>query len=162
MANIIVSQKDAHRFASKSSRDEATGCLVWSGARFQNGYGAFKLGRQERRAHRVAWALAHGEIPAGMLVLHACDNRACVEPSHLFLGTHHDNMADMVAKGRAARGISNGAARRATTRLTAADVRRIRLYLRDGLSQGEVAMMFGTSQSNVSYIHRGINWAHVK
>lgn len=81
------------------------GCWTFTGAR--NGYGYGVLietvdgQRHERLAHRVAWSEANGPIPAGMVICHHCDNPPCVRPDHLFLGTHADNMADMIAKGRA-------------------------------------------------------------
>jgi len=75
------------------------GCWLYMGALFDSGYGAFKtpLGN---RAHRVSWILHNGPIPASLLVLHHCDIRNCVNPEHLFLGTHADNHRDMDEKGR--------------------------------------------------------------
>lgn len=78
-------------------------CWPWAGSKDNHGYGQIKLlGRAHRptRTHRLAWALKHGPIPLGSHVLHSCDNRACGNPSHLLLGTHTQNMADMKVKGR--------------------------------------------------------------
>jgi hypothetical protein len=78
----------------------------------KDGYGQFSCGHRNEiywhRAHRFSWALVHGEIPEGMWVLHRCDNPPCVNPDHLFVGTHEDNMSDMVRKGRQAKGARNG------------------------------------------------------
>lgn len=73
-----------------------TPCIEWPGKRHRNGYG--QLGR--KTAHRVAYECAHGPIPDGLHVLHRCDNPPCINPEHLFLGTHHDNMIDSMLKGR--------------------------------------------------------------
>jgi HNH endonuclease len=74
-------------------------CIEWTKFRLR-GYGLQKFRGKTRLAHRVAWMLANGEIPDGLCVLHRCDNPPCVNVDHLFLGTHADNVADKMAKGR--------------------------------------------------------------
>lgn len=74
-------------------------CWEWT-ALTVNGYGRFRIGNSLVSAHRYAYELSFGEIPAGLFVLHKCDNRSCVKPAHLFLGTLQANMQDAVAKGR--------------------------------------------------------------
>ena len=75
-------------------------CWEWRGNRDVDGYGRFRWNYEMFGAHRVAWELAHGPVPAGMLVLHRCDNPPCCNPDHLWLGTNVENIADRHAKGR--------------------------------------------------------------
>lgn len=92
----------ATRFWSKVSPGDARGCMTWVGGVGRNGYGRFAhSARMTRAAHRVAWELTRGDIPPGRIVCHHCDRPLCCNPAHLFLGTHQDNMDDMVRKGRA-------------------------------------------------------------
>jgi len=78
----------------KSGGDDA--CWIWNGYKLTSGYGQY----YHVGAHRVAWIETHGDIPDNLLVCHHCDNPSCVNPKHLFLGTHRDNTQDMIAKGR--------------------------------------------------------------
>lgn len=137
-------------------------CWVWTGARW-NGYGALAVGRTERgspvkqTSHRLSWRMHNSEIPEGLFVCHHCDNRLCVRPDHLFLGTSQANTADMVRKGRQSRGESVN-----TCRLSEEQVNEVVRLYRAGVIQTEIAKMFGIGQSTVSSIVRGESWQHLK
>ncbi len=86
------------RFWSKTSRIGE--CLIFTGYKDQAGYGIFRFNGKLEKAHRVAYQLMGSKISPGLHVCHKCDNPSCVQPTHLFIGTHMDNMRDMVRKGR--------------------------------------------------------------
>lgn len=135
-------------------------CWLWT-AGTSSGYGTIRgLDQKSVGAHRLSWELAHGPIPDDLQVLHECDNKLCVRPSHLFLGTQLDNMRDMVAKGRHARsgaGDQTGANNNGS-KLAVETVRRIkRLNLR-GVPQAEIARKTGATKANVWAIVHGLSW----
>lgn len=104
-----ITPVDAQRFYEKLVTRE-NGCIEWTGharrtaAKYGYPYGVFRIGGKEFLAHRIAYLLAKGAMPAGYVVMHACDNGVCCNPEHLSLGTKRENSADMVRKGRSPRG----------------------------------------------------------
>lgn len=122
-------------------------CWLWRSTVGTTGYGQFCMFGKYRKAHRVAYTLSVGEIPEGMFVLHRCDVPLCVNPDHLFLGTHQDNMADKAKKKRAGK------------KLTPEQASEIRARVAAGEQQRSVAAAFGISQAAVSKIARGEWWS---
>lgn len=90
----------SERLGRRSALNVMTGCVEWSGYTRGDGYGSLRVNKKQVQAHRVAYELRHGPIASGLLVCHKCDNRRCINPEHLFLGTNQDNVNDMMAKGR--------------------------------------------------------------
>lgn len=140
------------RFFSKTKRNSDTGCLEWTAGLTKSGYGRFRMNDKTQRAHRVAWFLEHGEFPE-LDVLHACDNRKCVENNHLFLGTDADNMQDKVAKGRQSRHIGE---KNPSAVLTEEVVRLIRTATG---STADLARQLGLKYHTVYQARKGINWS---
>lgn len=125
---------------------------MWRGGAHKNGYGSFWFEGRKDKAHRVAWRLAVGPIPTGILICHRCDQPLCVNPGHLFLGTPADNMADRDAKGRAAIGERHGRAK-----MTVEQVREIR-SLRGIEPYRSIARRYGLARSTVWAILDHSNW----
>src|SRR5882724_6243558 len=93
--------KDLLRFWAKVDQSGGeNACWRWTGATSRGNRGSFRLLGSNKQAHRCAWEMTYGAIPEGLCVCHHCDNGSCVNPQHLFLGTHRDNMDDMFAKQR--------------------------------------------------------------
>lgn len=136
---------EAERFLSKVKPGNS-GCHEWQAGLNRGGYGKIYFrGRCSYPAHRVAHQLFVGEIPQGLAVLHRCDNRKCVNPEHLFIGTGADNIADMDAKGR----------RGSRSKLSNTDAQAIKWCVAAGMSQERTGHLFGIDQTTVSKIWLG-------
>ena len=147
-----------------------SGCIEWQGFRLTNGYG--RVGRDGFTwlAHRYAWTITNGAIPAGLLVCHTCDNRKCVNPAHLFLGTHQENIDDAKSKGRMRPGDPRKnpnwrPGRRfgldnPSSKLKPSDFPEIVALRAQGLRQKDIAAKFGITQVRVSQILRRGNVDH--
>jgi len=124
-------------------------CIEWSGWIEKNGYGRRKIGGRKYFVHRLVYEKTYGPIPKGMMVCHTCDNRKCINPLHLFLGTAQDNMNDMRNKNRSK---YPGA----PPKLTLEEVEQIRcLYSTGKYFQKDLAKQFHTCQTNISAIITG-------
>ena len=140
------------RFESKFSK-LPNGCWQWNGAKKPNGYGNFMLKNKVLHitAHRASWLIYRGEIPEGMYVCHRCDNPACVNPDHLFIGTPKDNQDDMHHKGRTV-GPRLGGALHYGHKLKNSQVLEVRNLRESGKQLKEIAALFNVSLATVSYI----------
>lgn len=137
----------ASRFSSHI-QESSNGCWEWTGSRLHNGYGSFiaNVISHQVRAHRVSWELHFGSIPPGLWVLHKCDNRSCVRPDHLFLGTVADNQRDMKEKGRSTSGERNP-----NSKFTDIQVLAMRDLRDGGMSYKRIADLYGTSSGHAYY-----------
>jgi hypothetical protein len=145
------------RFWDKVSKTES--CWLWIGCIAPNGYGLFFGTEKAGGAHRFSWVMANGEIPEGMYVCHKCDNRSCVNPKHLFLGTPQENSNDMLAKNRhrCPKGEEYD-----HSKLSEIKVREIRvLYGMGGIRYKDLALRFGVNPVTIGDIIRGATWRHV-
>jgi hypothetical protein len=134
----------------KSGGDDA--CWLWTGAKRETGYGQVRWkGRSARKAHRVAFEISYGfPPPSNLFVCHTCDNPLCVNPLHLFLGTHKENMEDMRAKGKGAK------------KLTSVQVTEIRrLFDSHEIERTALARQFGVSTQTVYLIGHRVRWSHI-
>ena len=161
----------AERLELKSSPIPFSGCKIWYGASVPAGYGVIGHLKRYTYTHRVAWELANGPIPAGLFVLHRCDQPACINPDHLFVGTPLENMRDMIAKGRQnyTKNKRSGPdhplfgrrfdpSKHPNARLNWERVNEIRALYKPGVKQSDIAKMFGIKQPQVSAIIRGTSW----
>lgn len=160
MARPRVDLQD--RFWQKVDAAGENECWEWMNNKNEWGYGQIGSGGGNGKmlsAHRVSWEIHNGEIPDGLHVLHKCDNPACVNPAHLFLGTHQDSMDDMATKGRRA---SVKGERNACAKLTKAQVIEIRRrYAAGGVTHKQLAKEHGVARQTVGDLIAFKYWAHV-
>lgn len=149
------------RFWSKVKK--GTGCWLWQASTFGNGRGQFRVGGRSVAAHRYSFIITKGPIPEGKEVCHTCDNPICVRPSHLWAGTHHENMLDAQTKKRlkGSRGMVTK-----NMKLTPKAVLEIReIYAaRTAPKWGvnELAAKYGVSRSVITSAAQGKSWAYLK
>lgn len=152
-----------HIFLEKMNgyiKDADNGCIVWTGKLNWLGYGRLEktinFKKKQLSVHRVSYEIYKGEIPPKMLVCHTCDNRACLNPDHLFLGTHADNRRDMVSKGRdrILKGSETKGAKLTETKIIE--------ILNSNLPYKQIAVQYGVSASTISLIKTRKRWKHVK
>lgn len=145
-----------HRLLRGAAIDINSGCWIW--LRSNTGrYGQISRKKKLIYNHRLMYELAIGPIEKGLFVCHTCDTPLCINPSHLFTGTHSENMADGVRKGRINQGSNNP-----HSRLNDDNIRDIRRMIRDGVYQHDIAIKYNVARVTISQIHTGKRWAHVK
>lgn len=144
----------AERFWEKVDKRGPDECWEWKAGKTKFGYGSFRYrGRQETAlAHRVAYRLHYGNLPSDLLVCHQCDNPACCNPTHLFVGTHQDNADDMVAKNRYVSGVA---------KVTTDQVLAIHAEIVKGRRSADIARQFGVSLQIIGNIRRGKTWRRI-
>lgn len=140
-----------------------TGCWEWNGST-RNGYGRITVGsrtdgtRRTMSAHRLSYELHFGDISEGMEVCHKCDNRRCVNPYHLFLGTHQDNIDDREQKGR---NNPPKGEKHPKAKLTEADVLAIREKRKQGKSFGKLAEEYSVNKKTIINAVTGKSWSYL-
>ncbi len=149
--------REAERLDAMLVPELNTGCQLFTGWLNSAGYGLFWFQKRTERAHRAAWILARGDIPAGIFVCHRCDTPACCNVHHLFLGTPAENMADKVRKGRHLAPQPRGETH-ALSKFTEAQVRDIKA---SGLGPAALGRQYGVNRRTIANILKGRRWAHV-
>lgn len=149
------------RIKSRTFANVTTGCWLWQGS-FRRGYGRLSVGNRSTSAHRAIFSAVHGPVPKGTFVCHECDNPACVNPAHLFLGTPRDNYEDMVSKGRRGKPRPSKPHR---VKLSAEQIRSIRERFVKGVpgkcgtgNADELAAEFGVHRAQIHKVANGQCW----
>jgi len=142
--------------AERSKLNPDNGCIEWMNSRGRGGYGLFELNGKMHMAHKLSYQTHIGPVPDGLFVLHSCDNARCINPDHLHIGTHEDNMREMVERNRSVRGEKH-----ALSKLTTESVLRIVEGIKSGMTTIELASEFNICRTTVSSIMQGTIWPHV-
>lgn len=150
-------QTEYQRFHGNYEIITETGCWIWLLSPTFYGYGVFCINNIRHRAHRYSWFMHYGEIPNGMMVCHSCDIPACVNPSHLFLGSQRENILDMISKGRQRPSNIRGI-KAYNAKLTDEKVLEI---IKSKEKPIFFAEKFGISKTLVYRIRSGVAWEHL-
>jgi hypothetical protein len=145
------------RFLSNCSHGDSAECWNWHGIMNTNGYGRFSLNDRHRLAHRVSFQMFIGQIPKGMVVCHRCDNRKCVNPNHIWLGTQSENLKDAFVKGRMKHPDTTGE-KNGNRKLSWEKVRAIREMKSSGVKSFLIASSFNVSTSTIYDIVKNRIW----
>lgn len=156
MVELIVTSKRQALFWQNVDRRGPDECWPWLRARTRKGYGSTAFYGETCNAHRAAYLFTFGAVEPNRDICHHCDNPPCCNPSHLFVGTRRDNMADKAAKGRSVRGERHRAAR-----LTADQVREMRVRAASGEAYVSLAHFYGIARQNIRSICLRRLWRHV-
>ena len=164
------------KFAIKSAGRNELGCWVWTGSKDRDGYGSLRDGNKMKRAHRVSWEIHNGEIPDGLAILHKCNNPSCVNPKHLKLGDHTENMQDRKSNGRpwhsetfrskiskkmTGRKITwKAALAEANRKISREQAASIVSRLKNGELVSTIANEFGVHRTSISKIKKGTYFVH--
>lgn len=146
------------RVAELTIPEPMSGCHIFTGYLNHDGYGRMYNGERLVFVHRVVWIKEHGEIPDGLEVCHRCDVRSCLNPAHLFLGTHGENVRDCWSKGRGPRLIGS---QQGMSKLVEADIPNIRARIAIGTSCAAIARDYQVSEGLIRHIKKRRSWKHV-
>lgn len=147
------------RLLDKVMPEPNSGCWLWLGGVNNKGYGKFRWSEGKTAlAHRASWKMHKGEIPTGILVCHRCDNRVCVNPDHLFLGTAKDNSDDKLRKGRDSHAFGELHGR---ARLSEGHVKDIREAIGNGRTSQSLADQYGVPRRTIRDIKTWRTWRHL-
>jgi hypothetical protein len=146
------------RLNAKSKINNETGCIEWTGTiNPQTGYGGIRFNGKKFSCHRVSWEINNNKSANGKVIMHLCDNKKCINPNHLIVGTQTDNMKDKVTKNRQLKGEQVYG-----SKLTEKDVKNIIILNRKGKSQSELGRMYNITASAIGNICRRKRWKHVE
>ncbi len=148
----------------KTKVDKTGDCWIWTASKYGSGYGTFWDGEKMTGAHRFSYQISKGKIPKGLVVMHSCDNRLCVNPNHLSIGTYSDNLNDMVSKGRQRKiETYKSGSKHCNSKFNDFEIIEIRnLYKTGRYSHRELARKYGVEKTTISYLLKRKTYKNVK
>lgn len=158
--SITITPKLQARFWAKVDVRSPEECWPWM-ASCSHGYGDFRINRRTFRANRLAYQFCIGSIPDGLIVCHRCNNRACVNPAHLYAGTYRDNSHDAVVAGTASQPPHYLGSKHHAAKLSEAQVIEIRQRAAQGMRFRDLAKLYGVDRCTIGDLVYRRTWTHV-